>query len=179
VFKSISPWLLVFTGIVFNIASAVITHYSVELNYQKLNLLEQKIRRYDTFIDNAWRNKIEIDRKEEFYSLLQVQETNSSDTQKNLIKQYLATQLQSLMESFKINGYPALDNSLVTLEQISQLTNLIREKIVQSINDSYLEKLSVQQKTTPLKEKNALLGSIAIFLQITGLILVLARDFRQ
>jgi hypothetical protein len=83
------------------------------------------------------------------------------------------------MESFKINGYPALDNSLVTLEQISQLTNLIREKIVQSINDSYLEKLSVQQKTTPLKEKNALLGSIAIFLQITGLILVLARDFRQ
>ena len=48
--------------------------------------------------------------------------------------------------------------------------------IIASINDSYLEKLEIENQKTPLQEKNALLFTIAIFLQVTGLILVLSRD---
>ncbi len=51
-----------------------------------------------------------------------------------------------------------------------------KQAIINSINDSYLEKVEFEVQQHPIKESNTLLLTTAIFLQITGLILVLARD---
>ena len=51
--------------------------------------------------------------------------------------------------------------------------------IVESINGTYLQTIELHEARMPLESDNSRLFSIAIFLQVTGLILVLARDLRS
>jgi hypothetical protein len=51
--------------------------------------------------------------------------------------------------------------------------------VIQSINSTYFETLELRDARMPLENDNSRLFSIAIFLQVTGLILVLARDLRR
>jgi hypothetical protein len=50
---------------------------------------------------------------------------------------------------------------------------------IESINNTYFETLELQEARMPLESANSRLLSIAIFLQVIGLILVLARDLRR
>jgi hypothetical protein len=51
--------------------------------------------------------------------------------------------------------------------------------IIESINGTYLQTIELHEARMPLESDNSRLFSIAIFLQVTGLILVLARDLRS
>jgi hypothetical protein len=51
--------------------------------------------------------------------------------------------------------------------------------IIETINTAYLETLELHDARMPLERDNSRLLSIAIFLQVIGLILVLARDLRR
>ena len=50
---------------------------------------------------------------------------------------------------------------------------------IESINNTYFETLELQEAECRWKATNSRLFSIAIFLQVIGLILVLARDLRR
>jgi hypothetical protein len=54
-----------------------------------------------------------------------------------------------------------------------------QKKIIQSINNTYFEILDLEARKNPIENNNTLIYSIAIFLQVIGLILVLARDLRR
>ena len=54
-----------------------------------------------------------------------------------------------------------------------------RMTIIESINDTYFEMLELRDAKMPLESDNSRLFSIAIFLQVIGLILVLSRDLRR
>ena len=66
----LAPWVFVLTGIVFNILAAVITHYFIGLNNDRINLIDSAAERKQVLIDSLWQSRIEVERKEEFFILL-------------------------------------------------------------------------------------------------------------
>jgi hypothetical protein len=64
--RLLSPWVFVLTGIVFNILSAVITHYFIGLNNDAINLIDRDINRQQVLINSLWQSKVEVERKKEF-----------------------------------------------------------------------------------------------------------------
>ena len=65
------------------------------------------------------------------------------------------------------------------LSLLLDLSGTAQTSIIESINDAYFETLELQEARMPLEHDNSRLFSIAIFLQVIGLILVLARDLRR
>ncbi len=63
------PWVFVLTGILFNILSAVITHYFIGLNNDKIISINTNINNQQVLIDSLWQSKTEVERKQEFYIL--------------------------------------------------------------------------------------------------------------
>lgn len=168
-----NKWVFVATGILFNISSAIITHYFIGINDQHIMQLEKKAAQYDTQIQSQWRMKTEVDRKQEFLLLL-LNQSNSRNLQQTT--DFIIQQLNHALELQKLTEIQLHPGSEINFDRISNASESIRQSIISSINDTYLEKLEVESKQAPLKESNSLLFTIAIFLQLTGLILVLAKD---
>lgn len=173
---SIKPWTLVITGIIFNICSAVIAHYFIGMNNQQLNRLEQKISQYDTFIESQWRTKTSMDRKQEFLLLLL---TQSAEPVSPAIRQYVVKQLNDTKARQEISDQQFEINSRLDFDTINSFIELVKQKIIDSINDSYLQRIDIENQQIPLQKKNTLLLTISIFLQVLGLILVLAKDVNR
>lgn len=171
--KSFKPWMLVTIGILFNIASAIITHYFIGINNQKLAEIERKAAQYDTLIDSQWRTRTEIQQRQEFQLLLLTQADTEHEAD---VQQVITRQLQQTLEQQGINENSIQTDSPVDFEVIQEISKQASKKIITSINDTYLEKLDLQQQIPPLQERNSLLFTMSIFLQLTGLILVLAKD---
>lgn len=174
--KSFKPWVLVITGIVFNILSAVITHYFIGINNEQLNELQQKAAQYDTLIASRWRNKTEIDRNREFLLLLLTQKHEDNTAS---IHDYINAQLHALANREHLQAEQTRQKSTPDFGSIETISAAAQQKIIDSINESYLEKLEIENQQAPLREKNSLLFTIAIFLQLTGLILVLSKDIMR
>lgn len=171
--KSLKPWILVITGIIFNILSAVITHYFIGVNNQQLDEIQQKAGQFDTLIESQWRNKMEIDRKREFLLILLTQSRPDNGPS---ISAYIHDQLSTLIEQQQLSTIVIDTGTRPDFATIEKISTQAIHNIIESINESYLEKLEIESQQIPLKEKNSLLFSISIFLQLTGLILVLSRD---
>jgi hypothetical protein len=171
--KSINKWVFVATGILFNISSAIITHYFIGINDQQLMQLEKKATEYDTQIQSQWRMRTEIDRKQDFLLLL-LNQQNAENSQQT--SDFIISQLNHSIDLLKINKQQLKPDSVMSFDTISNISEMIKQNIISRINDTYLEKLEIESKQAPLIERNSMLYSIAIFLQLTGLILVLAKD---
>ena len=65
------------------------------------------------------------------------------------------------------------------LDLLLTLSSAAQKSIIESINNTYFESIELQETKMPLVLDNSRLFSIAIFLQVIGLILVLARDLRR
>lgn len=175
--RLLSPWVFVVTGIVFNILSAVITHYFIGLNNDAINLIDRDINRQQVLIDSLWQSKVEVERKKEFFILLFAHPEDTPATSESFYQDYL----QELMSIHDLTEFePRMDrdrgNQLGLLLDISTAA---QGAIVESINDTYFETIELHEARMPLESDNSRLFSIAIFLQVTGLILVLARDLRR
>ena len=169
------PWLLVTIGILFNIAAAVVTHYFIGLNNQQLETLGHKISNYETLISSQWRMKTELDRAEEFLLILLTIGQRESLPLEEKADQIIRKKLVEIGQQHGLQ----IPGKKLKYGTITNQLKLARQKIINSINDTYLEKISIENKQSPLKQNNSLLLSIAIFLQVTGLILVLSRDIKK
>lgn len=179
--KNLRPWLLVSIGILFNALSALITHYFIGLNDQHLESISQQSVQLQTRIDSQWRLKTETERQQEFLILLLNQvyssgPTNSANTESSL--SYIRNRINNSLEQMELSQSRLKPESHLDYATIDQTSQKIKHRIIQSINDTYLEKLELESQQQPIRTRNSLLMTIAIFLQISGLILVLARDFK-
>lgn len=173
----LAPWVFVLTGIVFNILSAVITHYFIGLNNDHINLIERDIQQKEVLIDSLWQSKTEVERKKEFFILLLSEKSGLSPVIAPHYRDYLDEIIDThgLLEFARPKQQP-VDTDLKLLLDLS---NAAQQSIIKSINNSYFEALELAEQKMPLEGDNARLFSIAIFLQVVGLILVLARDLRR
>ena len=175
--RLLAPWVFVLTGIIFNILSAVITHYFIGLNNERINTIDREIRDRQVLIDSLWQSRIEIERKKEFFILFLSGEPADRSRAEKFYRAYLddlinTQQLDRFRE--RVDG-----TTMADLDLLLELSNAAQSAVIDSINNSYLETLDKQEAKMPLERANSRLYSIAIFLQVTGLILVLARDLRR
>jgi hypothetical protein len=165
------------TGIVFNVLSAVITHYFIGLNNDELNIIDRDVQNRQVLIDSLWQSKTEVERKKEFFILLL---TNGSDQQATT-RDYFRTYLNEVIDNYALADFKARMNqaSANDLNLLLDLSSAAQKSTIESINATYFEILELQETRMPLERSNSRLFSIAIFLQVIGLILVLARDLRR
>lgn len=180
--RLLAPWVFVFTGIVFNILSAVITHYFIGLNNERINAIERQIQNRQVLIDSLWQSRVEIERKEEFFILFLSDGPAKRDpSERGPALEYYRAYLDELVSTHELEQdrvrLESDDGS--RLEVLLELSKAAQDAVIESINDSYFETLELQETKMPLERSNSRLFSIAIFLQVTGLILVLARDLRR
>ena len=175
--RFLAPWVFVLTGIIFNIFSAVITHYFIGLNNDQINGLERDIQNQQVLIDSLWQSRIEVERKQEFFILLLSNQPGSPAIIENYYQEYLDGLVNTHgLEEFVSRKKQAILNDIDLLLAISSAA---QKAIIESINATYFETLELQETKMPLERDNSRLFSIAIFLQVIGLILVLARDLRR
>ena len=156
---NLKPWMLVVTGIVFNIAAAVITHYFIGINHQKLDTLETQSARFDTLIDSQWRARTEILRSREFLLLLLSQQGADANP---AVQRMLHHQLAQMAKQHGMEAVTIAADSAIEFDHIETLSTEISQQIIASINDTYLEKLELQQQVKPLQDSNALLLTVSI-----------------
>ncbi|MDH3220942.1 MAG: hypothetical protein OEO19_15525 [Gammaproteobacteria bacterium] len=175
--RLLAPWVFVLTGILFNILSAVITHYFIGLNNDQINLLDREIDKQQVLIDSLWQSKTEVERKKEFFILLLSSKPDNPALEEAFYHDYL----DGLLGRYGLQDFATRMRRQegTDLELLLDLSSAAQESIIESINSSYFEILELRDKKMPIEAGNSRLLSIAIFLQLTGLILVLARDLRR
>lgn len=175
--RFLAPWVFVLTGIIFNILSAVITHYFIGLNNDAINIIDREIQRKEVLIDSLWQSKNEVERKKEFYILL----LSSKPDKPNVVETIYRDYLKEVMGSYGLKEFSTrMDRDTGSdLDLLLDLSGAAQKSIIESINNTYFETLELQETKMPLVRDNSRLFSIAIFLQVIGLILVLARDLRR
>ena len=183
-----APWVFVLTGIIFNILSAVITHYSVGLNNDEITRIDTQIKNQQVLIDSLWQSKTEIERKQEFFILFLTTVDSQSPTAAQIYDRFFQ-HLKNLVEVndlLDFDQFNKLDSqqianhsSEVNLKYLLDIGADAQQRMIQSINDTYFEILDLESQKLPIEKSNTRLYSIAIFLQVIGLILVLARDLKR
>ena len=175
--RFLAPWVFVLTGIIFNILSAVITHYFIGLNNDAINIIDREIQRKEVLIDSLWQSKNEVERKKEFFILLLSNKPDKSAVVEAIYRDYL----KEVVGSYGLKEFTTrMDRDTGSnLDLLLDLSRAAQKSIIESINNTYFESLELQEAKMPLLRDNSRLFSIAIFLQVIGLILVLARDLRR
>ena len=65
--RFLAPWVFVLIAVLFNVLSAVITHYFISLNNDEINDIDRETQGKQVLIDSLWQSKIEVERKKEFF----------------------------------------------------------------------------------------------------------------
>lgn len=176
--RYLQPWVLITIGIMMNIVSAIVTHYFISENNSELHALKQKVSVIESNIESQWQTKNEMERKKEFILLLlNSQESHEIDLEiTDYLNQYISS-LKRLYLYAETNLIPS--DNIIDIELTINITKLAQNKVISDINDKYFEKLELEGTQQPIKDNNAFLYSIAIFMQLIGLILVLSRDLAR
>jgi len=177
-FKALfAPWVLVIVGISFNIFAAIITNHFISTNNEKLRLIEGKISDIELRINTYWQNRQDVERKKDFILLYSQSGQQTKDT---FVDQHIQQYMLGLMQDYQLQSeLQAMSQTRPHDQQIIDIIDRVKEIIVNDIDDIYLDKLLLEKQKHPLNRDNARLMSIALFLQMLGLILVLAKDLRK
>ena len=175
-----APWVFVATGILFNILSAVITHYFIGLNNDRIDEIDRGIQSKQVLIDSLWQSKTEVERKKEFFILLLSLQQEMQANHVELINNHYRDHVSSIASTYNLPGFdePA-SIKMHDPELLLQISEAAQKSIIESINNTYFERIELEETKNPIDRDNARLLSIAIFLQVIGLILVLARDLKR
>ena len=177
----LNPWVFVLTGIVFNITSAVITHHFISLNNERIAEINRMIDSKQVLIDSLWQTKSEVERKKEFFILYYSKSQPEKSPMAGLVDGYYQDYLRKITQAYELRKLEAeiANHPAGDLEFLMKFSTGTDNFIIESINDSYFEKLDLEDTKGPIEQGNARLFSIAIFLQVIGLILILARDLKR
>ncbi|MBL4762609.1 MAG: hypothetical protein JKY93_07925 [Gammaproteobacteria bacterium] len=174
------PWLLVTIGISFNIVSALITSSAISSNNKKMHLIDNQISNINIRIDNYWQTRQNLERKKEFILLL-LQNSQRMQLDADL-HAYVLAFVNEIIVSHQIKLLETGEATEITLLSVNVVVPALeaaRSAMLDQIDDAYLEKIDLEKQKRPLNDKNSWLMSIALFLQLFGLILVLAKDLSR
>ena len=165
---ALPTWLVVLIGLVFNISSALITHFIIEGKDQQLSILSTQTARNNKEIDLFWIQIEGMERKREALYLLLNQE---------ILKDNVAQQFSILL---KMHLHQEI--SVTALQNISQLDlkiNDYQDDLREKIDNKYFLNLELVELEMRLKQQISRLRNWSIFLQMIGLSLILARDLSR
>lgn len=179
------PWVLVTAGVVFNIVSALITSQLIEINNRHIQALETRKSALDVRIESLWQNRQNVERKKEFILLLLQLGVAANAGAENrvgdgdFIRSNIRTYLQDLVADYRLDLAQGDVTQPLAAEMAVEITDQAKERLLEEIDDTYFERILLEKQQQPIKDNNSRLMAIALFLQLLGLILVLARDLKR
>ena len=167
------PWMIVLTGLVLNILAIVVS--SLVLDNMVVEQAQYRERQQGNVysIQLAWSTIETLERKRESMLLHMDISTSSNSSVKPELEEAMRGQLGAWV-SGKV---PEI--TVENLSQIMMLINQAQQSQRTHIDDFYLDNLTLSELLQALEEQMTLYKNIALFLQIFGLALILARDLAR
>lgn len=161
-------WLLVLTGLLLNILAILITSQVLDDLVRQNAALQEQRTNHQRSIELAW-NRIEnLERKKEALLLV----TSQQNLPEEVVNQ-LALQLESWTRT------PVPDISPQTLDSIALIIEREQQYQRDTIDEYYLQNIGLMEQMLSNDRKLSRYKHIALFLQILGLALILARDLSR
>ncbi|MEZ8289851.1 DNA mismatch repair protein [Vibrio sp. 10N.237.312.B06] len=166
-------WAIVLAGLILNVMAIVMS--SLVLDKIEAEKSEYNDRKYGNVysIQLAWNTIETLERKREAI-LIHLDKPSTETAQPATI---LDEALRGQLRSWVSKEVPAI--SLANLPKLMMLINSAQEAQRARIDDYYLDNLTLVELIQRLDEKMAFYKNIALFLQVFGLALILARDLAR
>lgn len=166
--KNIPTWTIVMIGLVFNISSALVTHFFIEEKSETLTLLNMDIAKNNNEIELLWSQMEGIEQKRDTLLLL-IQQGEINPGIGVVLSSIFSAHLQQKLTVKDINNIELINN------KINQYQQLIRDQI----DLRFLTNLDYTELENKHKKSISSLRNWSIFLQMIGLSLILARDLSR
>ncbi|MDA0150890.1 DNA mismatch repair protein [Vibrio sp. Makdt] len=167
------PWMIVLTGLVLNILAIVVS--SLVLDKMVVEQAQYRERQQGNIysIQLAWNTIETLERKRESM-LLHMDISTSSNS---AVTPELEEAMRGQLGAWVSGKVPEI--TVENLSQIMMLINQAQQSQRTRIDDFYLDNLTLSELLQALEEQMTLYKNIALFLQIFGLALILARDLAR
>lgn len=167
------PWIIVLAGLVLNILAIVVS--SLVLDKMVVEQAQYRERQQGNIysIQLAWNTIETLERKRESM-LLHMDISTSSNSA-------VTPELEEAMRG-QLGVWVSGEVPEITVENLSQIMMMINQAQQSQrtrIDDFYLDNLTLSELLQALEEQMTLYKNIALFLQIFGLALILARDLAR
>jgi hypothetical protein len=169
----IPTWVLVGIGLLLNVVSAFMTNFYIDDSTRQINSQIQQQASNDKLITLIWQQVETVERKKEHVLELL---SNSEYMSKPLIPE-IKNQVMSDLTYWLGDDVASL--SITTLSNLMGKINTVQFEQREKINQLYLDNLELIDSYTSEMEYISQLRSLALFLQVIGLGLVLSRDLSR
>lgn len=166
--KNIPTWTIVMIGLVFNISSALVTHFFIEEKNEKLTLLNMEVSKNNNEIELLWSQMEGIEQKRDTLLLL-TQQGEINPNVATILSSVFTAHLQQKLTVKDLNNIDLMNN------KINQYQQLLRDQI----DLRFLTNLDYTDLENKYKNSISSLRNWSIFLQMIGLSLILARDLSR
>ncbi|MGY5451665.1 hypothetical protein ACVFI8_12075 [Agarivorans sp. MS3-6] len=166
--------VLVSIGLLFNIVAALMTNFYIDSVSQEAHQWVQQQQANDNLIKQTWLQIESLERKRELILNLV---SNEAQTQRDIpmaVQQLLAKDLQYWLEMGEV---PSI--SLSNVNQLDTLVSTVQSQLRERIDNWYLQNIDFMSTYTEQMGTISSLRNLALFLQIMGLALILARDLSR
>lgn len=161
----VPTWLVVLTGLLFNISAALVTHFLIDEKTNQLNSLSMQMKNNEKEISLLWVQIEGIERKRETLYLL----TNQGKLDEVIEEQFSRLLAIHLNEKISLKDIKVVDVKIDDYQ----------ESIRNEIDDKFFLNLELVELEMYLKGEVSSLRNWSIFLQMIGLSLILARDLSR
>ena len=172
-FKFPPTWVTVSIGLMLNVMAIVLSSQVLDKMTADLTQLDAKKVANQYSIQLAWDKVETLERKREGLLLhLDMSETRPN-SEKNEVRDMVANQLSSWV----IKPVPPI--TIHNLEALMRLINQSQQAQRDIIDNWYLDNLVLTEEMQLIEKDMAFYKDIALFLQVFGLALILARDLSR
>ncbi|MCX4030082.1 hypothetical protein H0A36_01555 [Endozoicomonas sp. SM1973] len=167
--KYLTSVVLILSGVMMTVISAVMNSYLVTENNDKIKSLHDQAESIEQTIMQLWQDYQLFELKKDTAILLVAQETP---------QKYLINFISDVLNTINVAIPPKIeDNSEQLYTLFLKGVAQYKQHTTDQINRIYGEKLDFLTQARELEQKNNDLSNIALFFQIMGLILVLSKHF--
>ena len=151
---------MVLIAILLMAGSAMLNYFVINANNAKISAMTLDAQKLDTLIHDDWYNAGQLYRDADAAVIVSLLAEKDAPEAESIKRHYL-----SRLDSVKSN-----ETSLPKILKIVDAQHLAK---VEAINNTYLQKLSIENDIMQLSHQNGLFSNISFFLQIMGLVLVI------
>lgn len=190
------PWMFVVLGVAMTVGSAVLNNLTLTEKATALTQLSSQIEMLDQKIEQQWQQTKSLEYEEHTGTVILLfgALTKEKPTAKEpaAASEPVQLALQRYVEKILLSGQVPKEKAETirkmlkqdgsatdALKQVFEEVDKNRVETVAAINALYTERATLEQQQARMQEDIKKLGALALFLQVMGLILVLAKDLVQ
>ncbi len=169
----VPTWSVVALGLALNIGAALLTHLKVDQLSQKAGVIEQKRNENSMLISQIWQKIETLERKKEWLPLYFL----GLDSMELSLPAASEGSAEAELLMMVLDPWVEEDTALA-VEPLVFILNDHQQVLRESIDGRYLDNLQYVEQHQSLMREMAMFRNVALFMQLIGLALILARDLR-